>query len=180
MCDKGTPIPPAVRRAAQRIRLAAFDVDGVMTDGRLFLAEDGSEYRCFHVRDGLGLTMLSDSDCQIAVITARSSRAVAERMRSLGIVHVYQGEQDKEAVMQRLLNRLDLDWAQACYTGDDLIDLAVMRRVGLSIAVADADPRVRQQAHWVVPQAGGCGAVRSVCELLLHPHASGPGQSEGY
>lgn len=152
---------------AARIRLAVFDVDGVLTDGRLILGESGDEYKAFHARDGQGLVMLLESGCHIAVITARSSRIVAERMASLGIEYVYQGEADKGARLARLIAELGLSARQAAYVGDDVIDLPAMIRVGLPIAVADAHAEVKQQAAWTTDRPGGQGAVREVCELIM-------------
>ena len=152
---------------AARVKLAVFDVDGVLTDGRLFLGESGNEYKAFHVRDGHGLVMLLESGCQIAVITARSSNIVAERMAALGIEYVYQGEQDKGARLTRLIAELGLSAREVAYVGDDVIDLPAMVRVGLPIAVADAHAEVKQQAAWVTRQPGGQGAAREVCELIM-------------
>lgn len=156
-----------VMARAGRIRLAVFDVDGVLTDGGLILGPGGEEYKVFHVRDGLGLVMLKESGLKAAVISARSSPVVAERMAALGIEFVFQGEADKEAAFLRLVAGLELEPQQAAYVGDDLVDLPAMRHAGFSVAVADAHPLVREHAHWVTAGNGGRGAVREVCELLL-------------
>ncbi|MCG8379396.1 MAG: HAD-IIIA family hydrolase [Proteobacteria bacterium] len=152
---------------ASNIKLAVFDVDGVLTDGRLILGENGNEYKCFNVRDGHGLVMLLESGCKIAVITARSSNIVAERMASLGIEYVYQGEKDKGARLLKLINDLGYTRDDVTYVGDDVIDLPAMTKVGLPIAVADAHPEVKSFAIWTTEQAGGQGAVREVCELIM-------------
>jgi 3-deoxy-D-manno-octulosonate 8-phosphate phosphatase (KDO 8-P phosphatase) len=152
---------------ATMIKLAVFDVDGVLTDGKLILGESGNEYKAFHVRDGHGLVMLLESGCNIAVITARSSKIVAERMSSLGIEYVYQGEKDKGARLMKLIEELGLEREQVAYVGDDVIDLPAMIKVGLPIAVADARPEVKQHADWVTEDRGGQGAVREVCELIM-------------
>lgn len=152
---------------AARIQLAIFDVDGVMTDGRLYFGNDGNEVKSFHIRDGQGIKLLLDSGVEVAVISGRRAVSVERRMADLGIRHVWLGIHDKLAVLQDLLTQLCLSADQAAYTGDDLIDLAVMRRVGLAIAVQNADPFVKQHAHWQTPSRGGRGAVREVCELLL-------------
>ena len=152
---------------ASNIKLAVFDVDGVLTDGRLILGENGNEYKCFNVRDGHGLVMLLESGCKIAVITARSSNIVAERMASLGIEYVYQGEKDKGARLLKLINDLGYTRDDVTYVGDDVIDLPAMTKVGLPIAVADAHPEVKNFAIWTTEQAGGQGAVREVCELIM-------------
>ena len=155
-----------LHRAAQ-IRLVIFDVDGVLTDGRLYLADDGNEFKAFHSRDGHGMKMLQNQGVAVAIISGRRSLAVERRMADLGIDYVYMGVQDKLVAFQDLLQRQGLDPAQVAYVGDDVIDLPVMSRVGLAIAVQDADPFVRRHAHWQTPSAGGRGAAREVCELLL-------------
>ena len=152
---------------AARIKLVIFDVDGVLTDGSLYLGDDGQEYKAFHSRDGHGMKMLRASGVEIAVITARRSQVVARRMAGLGIEHVYQGQEDKAAVFQTLLEKLGLDASQVAYVGDDVVDLPVMRRAGLAIAVQDAHSLVKRCAHWQTPSAGGHGAARDVCELIL-------------
>ncbi|MBL1142269.1 MAG: 3-deoxy-manno-octulosonate-8-phosphatase KdsC [Proteobacteria bacterium] len=157
----------ALIEKAASIKLAVFDVDGVLTDGRLILGESGNEYKAFHVRDGHGLVMLLESGCNIAVITARSSKIVAERMSSLGIKYVFQGEKDKGARLMKLIDELDLQREQVAYVGDDVIDLPAMIKVGLPIAVADARPEVKEHADWITQDCGGQGAVREVCELIM-------------
>ena len=152
---------------AANIKLAVFDVDGVLTNGQLILGESGNEYKAFHVRDGHGLVMLLETGCNIAVITARSSNIVAERMASLGIKYVYQGEKDKGARLMKLIDELGIQREQVAYTGDDVIDLPAMIKVGLPIAVADARPEVKQHADWITEERGGQGAVREVCELIM-------------
>ena len=153
---------------AEQIELAIFDVDGVLTNGSLILGENGNEYKAFHSRDGLGLVMLRDSGCHIAVISGRSSSIVSERMAALGIEYVYQGQNDKGKALEDLLDKLNIDLKATAYVGDDLIDLTAMRRVGLSIAVADAHPLVVEHAHWITREKGGYGAAREVCELIMH------------
>ena len=155
-----------LHRAAQ-IRLVIFDVDGVLTDGRLYLADDGNEFKAFHSRDGHGMKMLQNQGVAVAIISGRRSLAVERRMADLGITYVYMGVEDKLVAFQDLLQRQNLDPAQVAYVGDDVIDLPVMSRVGLAIAVQDADPFVKRHAHWQTPSPGGRGAVREVCELLL-------------
>ena len=152
---------------AVNIKLAVFDVDGVLTDGKLILGESGNEYKSFHVRDGHGLVMLLETGCKIAVITARSSNIVAERMASLGIKYVFQGEKDKGLRLLKLIEDLGLERHQVAYVGDDVIDLPAMINVGLPIAVADAHPEVKNNAAWVTENRGGQGAVREVCELIM-------------
>ena len=156
----------AVLDKAAQIKLVIFDVDGVLTDGGLILGESGDEYKIFHARDGHGLVMLRESGCQIAVITARSSKIVTERMSALGIKYVYQGQEDKGRALDDLLEKLDILATEAAYVGDDLMDLPAMARVGFSVAVADAHPVVIEMADWKTNQPGGHGAVREVCELI--------------
>lgn len=160
-------MPAAAPAGAADIRLAVFDVDGVLTDGGLLLGPGGQEFKVFHVHDGLGLVLLREAGFQVAVISSRRSAVVAERMSALGIEHVFQGESDKRAVLRELLRRLGVTPAQTAYVGDDLVDLAPMAEVGLPIAVADAHPAVRERARWVTQKAGGQGAAREVCEMLL-------------
>lgn len=163
-------LPTDIRDRAARVRLAIFDVDGVLTDGRLIYAEDGHELKAFHVHDGLGLKRLLANHVEVAVITARMSMIVTERMAELGVAHVYQGQDDKLACYEQLLHALKLKDDEVAYTGDDLPDLAVMQRVGFSIAVANAHPWVRERARWRTQLRGGEGAVREVCDLLLAAH----------
>jgi 3-deoxy-D-manno-octulosonate 8-phosphate phosphatase (KDO 8-P phosphatase) len=157
-----------IQNRAEKIELAIFDVDGVLTNGGLILGENGNEYKAFHSRDGLGLVMLRDSGCHIAVISGRTSSIVSERMAALGIESVYQGQNDKGKALEDLLNELNVDAQATAYVGDDFIDLPAMRRVGLAIAVADAHPLVIKHAHWITKEKGGHGAAREVCELIMH------------
>ena len=152
---------------AARIKLVIFDVDGVLTDGSLYLGDDGQEYKAFHSRDGHGMKMLRASGVEVAVITGRRSQVVDRRMAGLGIEHVYQGQEEKAPVFHALLEKLGLDASQVAYVGDDVVDLPVMRRAGLAIAVQDAHSLVKRCAHWQTPSAGGRGAARDVCELIL-------------
>lgn len=161
-------IPSDIRERAAKIKLAIFDVDGVLTDGRLLYAEDGRELKAFYVHDGLGLKRLRANGIEVAIITARNSPIVALRMSELGIAHVYQGQQDKYVCFEQLLHALHLRPDECAYTGDDLPDLAVMQHVGLAIAVANAHAWVRDHSHWQTRLQGGAGAAREVCDLLLY------------
>ena len=152
---------------AARIQLVIFDVDGVLTDGRLYLGNDGNEYKAFHIRDGHGIKMLLEAGLEVAVISGRRAASVERRMADLGIRHAWLGVQDKRAAFDSLLAQLGLTAEQTAFVGDDLIDLPVMTRAGLAIAVRDADPFVQRHAHWQTPSRGGRGAAREVCELLL-------------
>lgn len=155
-----------LERAAQ-IKLVIFDVDGVLTDGSLFLGDDGLEYKAFNSRDGHGMKMLQKAGVIVAIITGRTSKVVDFRMKSLGIEHVYQGQLDKRIAFAELLEKLDLSTDEVAYVGDDVVDLPVMSKVGLAIAVQDAHSMVLKHAHWQTPSCGGRGAGRDVCEMLM-------------
>ncbi len=152
---------------AKLIRLIAFDVDGIMTDGGLYYSDSGEEFKRFNSQDGHGLKMLRASGVEIALITGRTSRCVAARAENLGIAHVYQGVENKLEVMVGLLDKLKLPRDAAAYMGDDVVDLPAMLRVGLAISVPDAPQVVRDRAHYVTRRDGGQGAVREACELLM-------------
>jgi 3-deoxy-D-manno-octulosonate 8-phosphate phosphatase (KDO 8-P phosphatase) len=156
----------AVQRA-RGLRLAIFDVDGVMTDGTLFIGPQGEIAKPFNILDGHGLKMLQHAGIACAIISGRSSEAVAYRARELSIEHVVQGCADKVADFERLCTRLSVD-AQACsFLGDDLPDLAVMERCGLAVAVANAVEAVKRAAHMVTTASGGRGAVREFSDFVL-------------
>ncbi len=151
----------------QAIRLLVLDVDGVLTDGRLYFGARGEALKVFHVRDGHGIVQLRRAGIAVAVISGRRSPMVAVRCRELGIEHVHQGIGDKLAVFRRLCARLKLAPAACACIGDDLPDLPLLQAVGRSFAVADAHPDVRRLAGHVTGLPGGSGAVREVCDLLL-------------
>lgn len=151
----------------QSIRLIAFDVDGILTDGGLYLTDYGEEFKRFNSLDGHGLKMLKASGVELAIITGRTSRCVELRAKNLGITRLYQGVEDKWATMQLLLSELKLAPAAAAYMGDDVVDLPVMRRVGVSITVPNAPQIVRDHAHYLAQREGGNGAVRETCELIM-------------
>lgn len=157
---------------ARNIRIAAFDVDGVLTDGALHYADSGEESKRFNVQDGHGLRMLRDSGLTLAIITSRRSRCVEERARNLGVELLYQGVADKLAAFRELLVRCGVDAAACAYAGDDLVDLPVMRRSGLAATVPGAPVHVRRHAHFVTRSPGGEGAVREFCELILYAQGS--------
>jgi 3-deoxy-D-manno-octulosonate 8-phosphate phosphatase (KDO 8-P phosphatase) len=152
---------------ARRIRLLIFDVDGVLTDGSLFIGDDGQEYKAFNSLDGHGIKMLLGHGIEIAIITGRTSKVVEHRMKNLGITRVYQGQHDKLQAYRDLSEELGIADEEIAYVGDDVVDLPVMRRVGLAIAVQDAHPLVRKHSHWQTPSPGGRGAARDVCEMLM-------------
>jgi len=152
---------------AKKIELVIFDVDGVMTNGGLFFDNDGREYKMFNSRDGHGMRMLCEGGINAAVITGRRSELVDYRMKDLGVTLVYQGYRDKVPAYEALMQRCGLSSDQVAYVGDDVVDLPIMTRVGFAIAVQDAHPYVKKHAHWITQNAGGSGAVRDVCELML-------------
>ncbi len=149
------------------IRLLVLDVDGVLTDGRLYFGVRGEALKAFHVRDGVGLKQLQRAGCTVAVISGRRSRMVAARCRELGVRHVLQGVGDKLAALTRLCARLKLTPAACACVGDDLPDVPLMQAAALSFAVADAHQSARRAADVVTRLPGGCGAVREVCDHLL-------------
>ncbi|MBA3582615.1 MAG: HAD hydrolase family protein [Gammaproteobacteria bacterium] len=152
---------------AQLIKVAIFDVDGVLTDGSLILGDDGQQYKSFNAQDGQGLKLLQAANIEVGVITARQSTVVRRRMQELGIRHVYQGQQDKRETFNALLNRLGVTAEQVAYTGDDLPDLPLLRRAGLACTVANGTDIVKQHVHFIAPRAGGNGGVRDICEFIL-------------
>ncbi|EIC22217.1 3-deoxy-manno-octulosonate-8-phosphatase KdsC [Thiorhodovibrio frisius] len=156
----------AIERA-KAIRVVIFDVDGVLTDGRLIIGDDGQEYKAFHSRDGHGMAMLQQTGVSLAVITGRQSQVVRLRMESLGVRHVYQGRRDKTPAYEELKARLELADSAFAYVGDDVIDLPILSQVGLGVAVADAHPLVKAHCHWQTENPGGRGAAREVCEFIM-------------
>ena len=152
---------------AQGIRLIAFDVDGILTDGGLYLSDSGEEFKRFNSLDGHGLKMLKASGVELAIITGRASRCVELRAHNLGITYLYQGVSDKLGAMQKLLAQLRLPPSAVAFMGDDVVDLPVMRHVGMALSVPDAPQVVRDRAHYVTRLGGGNGAVREACELLM-------------
>ena len=165
---------------AKNIKVVIFDVDGVLTDGSLFIGDDGQEYKAFNSRDGHGMKMLQKTGVEIAIITGRTSEVVKHRIKDLGIKIVYQGQHDKTLAFNDLLNSRQLSPAECAYVGDDVVDLPVMSQVGLAIAVQDAHPMVKKHAHWLTPSAGGRGAGRDVCEMIMEARGSLQAELESY
>ena len=159
--------PRQLHTSAARIRLLVLDVDGVLTDGRLYYAADGHELKAFHVRDGYGIQQVLAAGVAVAVISGRPSLAAAARLAELQVTHVYLGRNDKRVVLEELLIRLNVTADCVACVGDDVTDLDIMGMAGLGITVADAHPDVLRQADWTTHAAGGRGAVREVCDLLL-------------
>lgn len=157
----------ALESKARQVRLAVFDVDGVMTDGRLFLDDAGNETKTFHTLDGLGIRMLADSGVKVAILTGRRSRCVERRAAELRIELLWQGVEDKRAGFAEILAATGIAAHEASYMGDDLVDLPVLRRSGLALSVPGAPELVRRHADYVTRAHGGHGAVREACELIM-------------
>ncbi len=157
----------SVVEKAKKLKLLILDVDGVLTDGKLFFDNDGNEYKSFHAQDGHGIKMLRQTGVEVAVISGRKSKSVALRMKNLGVEHVYQGHENKIAAFNELIELMGITPEQAAHVGDDVIDLPVMVRVGLAIAVNDANFAVKQYADWCTTLPGGQGAVREVCDFIM-------------
>lgn len=157
----------ALQQRAAGIRLACFDVDGTLTDGRLFFDAHGNELKAFHVHDGQGLRLLEDAGIAVALITARRSAIVQARARELRLSHVYDGVADKLARLKQVCADGGITLSQVAYMGDDLPDLACLQSVGLSACPGDALPAIRERAHWTSDFPGGGGAARQLCDLLL-------------
>jgi len=152
---------------AKAIRLAIFDVDGILTDGGLHYSDSGEETKIFDVRDGHGMKMLQATGVALAIITSRTSRCVARRAENLGIDLVYQGVENKVSAFQALAANLDLDPIACAYMGDDWVDLPVLIRCGLALSVPEAPAVVRERVHYVTRANGGRGAAREACELIM-------------
>ncbi len=152
---------------ATRIKLVAFDIDGVMTDGGLHYTDDGGELKTFNVQDGLGLKFMQRAGIELAIVTGRTSGVVAARAADLGIEHVFQGVANKRVAVAGLLEKLGLHWHECAFMGDDVIDLPAMTLCGLAIAPANARPIVKESAHLITDASGGRGAVREAIEFML-------------
>jgi 3-deoxy-D-manno-octulosonate 8-phosphate phosphatase (KDO 8-P phosphatase) len=149
------------------LKLMAFDVDGVLTDGRLYYTDSGTEIKAFHTADGQGIKMLIDAGIKIALITARRSDLVERRARDLGVHFCFQGVEAKLGAFTEVLSELKLDAAQAGYIGDDLLDLPILSRAGFAATVPDAVADVRSRCHYVTALRGGAGAGRELCDMIL-------------
>lgn len=171
---------PTPEERARQVRLAAFDVDGVMTDGTVWIDDAGHETKGFSILDGLGLKMLAGSGVLVAIITGRRSKVVELRAAELGIRLLRQGVDDKLGAFAELLSELGLEPAEASYMGDDLPDLPVLRRCGLAISVPGAPELVRRHAHVVTSVPGGRGAVREACEFILAAQGRLDAAREGF
>ena len=159
--------PAATHNRLAELRLVAFDVDGVFTDGRFYLSDDGVESKAFNTQDGFGIRRLVDAGFEVAVISGRRSAAAAKRMAELGVQHVFLGTADKVAAFDKLIASLEIDVMECAYAGDDIPDLALLGKVGYSIAVANAVEEVRDFCDYTTMAPGGHGAVREICDLVL-------------
>lgn len=161
-----------IRAINADVKLVCFDVDGVFTDGRFYLSDEGIESKSFNTQDGYGVRQLLDAGLAVAIISGRRSVAVDKRMTELGVPHVIQGCKDKVAAFNEVINSLDIAVNQTVYVGDDIPDLPLLRHAGFGIAVANAVPRVKVECDHVTTASGGAGAVREICELVLAKIAS--------
>lgn len=152
---------------ATRIKLLAFDIDGVLTDGRLYYGDKGEVFKVFNVHDGFGIKLAKLSGIEVAIISSRKSEMVAARAADLGITHVYQGVPNKRTLLAGLLEKVGFGWPGVAFMGDDLVDLPAMLRSGMAIAPANAHPQVKERAHYVTQACGGEGAVREAIEYIL-------------
>lgn len=167
-----TPIAhPAVAcdviERAKHIRLLVLDVDGVLSDGRLFFSNSGEEIKAFHSLDGHGIKMLQRSGVDVAIITGRTSHIVEQRAHNLGVKYLLQGREDKLNALTELLEQRPTDYAQIAHMGDDYPDIPLIRRVGLGLTTANAHYAVQQYSHWQSQANGGEGAVREACDLIM-------------
>lgn len=160
-------LPEGLRERAAGIRLACFDVDGTLTDGRIVFDEEGRESKAFHVHDGLGLRLLEEHDIRVVLVTARQSKVAAARARELRLSGMHEAVKDKHALLLELCRQHGIAPQAASMMGDDLVDLAALRAAGLAVAPADAHPWLRDQVHWRTHARAGAGAVRELCDLLL-------------
>ncbi|MDI6801143.1 MAG: 3-deoxy-manno-octulosonate-8-phosphatase KdsC [Thermodesulfovibrionales bacterium] len=156
-----------IAEIAKNIKLLVLDVDGVLTDGSIILDNEGNEVKAFHVRDGHGIKMLAKAGIEVAIITGRHSKVVERRAHELGITEVYQRCHIKSVAYEHLMEKLGISDREVAYIGDDIVDIPIFKRVGLSAAVADATEETKAEAMLVTKNRGGRGAAREVCELIL-------------
>ena len=160
-------VPDGILHRLRNVRLLGLDVDGVLTDGRLYYGPDQAEFKAFHVQDGSAMKRLLSFGVPIAIVTGRTSEAVARRTSELGVPYVFAGVADKLATLEELADRSGVALDDMAYVGDDLADLAVFGRVGVSVGVPNAHPEVIRRADYVTSNAGGFGAVREICDLVI-------------
>lgn len=156
-----------IKAIAKNIKLLILDVDGVLTDGSIILDNKGNEFKAFHVRDGHGIKMLVKAGLQVAIITGRQSEVVERRAQELGIKEVYQGRRRKIETLGKIIGKFGLKESEVAYIGDDIVDIPIFKKVGLPIAVADADDEAKEYAVVVTKNRGGRGAVREVSDFIL-------------
>ena len=168
MSDLNVEVSAEVLNRAKKIKLVIFDVDGVMTDGGLTIGDDGQEYKTFNTQDGLGMKLLKNSGVQMAIITGRTSNVVKQRSESTGVAHFYQGVDDKLVAYNDLIAKLNIAADCAAFMGDDVVDMPPMLRCGLAVTVPAAPLAVKNRAHYITQKQGGHGAVRELCELIMH------------
>ncbi|MCL4456592.1 MAG: 3-deoxy-manno-octulosonate-8-phosphatase KdsC [Nitrospirae bacterium] len=164
---QGTKSKKQIAAIAKNIKLLILDVDGVLTDGRIILDNEGNEFKAFNVRDGHGIKMLEKAGIKTAIITGRHSKVVERRAHELGITEVYQRCHIKSVAYEHLIEKMGLTDRETAYVGDDIVDIPLFMRVGLSVAVADAIEEAKAEAMLVTKNRGGMGAVREVCDLIL-------------
>ncbi len=165
-------ISEEIAQKAQKIKLLILDVDGVLTNNMLIYSEDGQEHKAFHTRDGHGMVLLQKSQVDIGIITGRKSQLVTNRMNDLKVQHVYQGVPDKLPTFLKLVDKLNLSLDEIAYIGDDILDLPILIRIGLSVTPADGDDEVKSRVDYVSPFKGGKGCVREVCEIIMRSQNS--------
>ena len=165
---------PTLRSKAKKIKLLLLDVDGVLTDGRIILDNQGNELKAFHVRDGHGIKLAQRAGIVIGIITGRKAEVVSVRARELGIGEVHQGALEKIGVYEALLEKYGLRDDEAAFIGDDIVDVGILKRVGFAVTVADCDPAVKPYADMITQAKGGRGAVREVINLLLASQGKKP------
>jgi 3-deoxy-D-manno-octulosonate 8-phosphate phosphatase (KDO 8-P phosphatase) len=178
--DTGGTNMSSLEQTAAKLRLLVLDVDGVLTDGRIYYGNDGEEIKAFNIKDGLGIKLLQRASVKVAIITGRQSEIVARRARELGISEVIQGREDKRQALLELCSSNNLSLDDCAYMGDDLPDLAAIRSAGLGMTVADASRAVREAADWCSSLQGGCGAVREACEFILAARGEWSSLEQGF
>jgi 3-deoxy-D-manno-octulosonate 8-phosphate phosphatase (KDO 8-P phosphatase) len=156
-----------ILKTSEKIKLLVCDVDGVFSDGRIYLGNDGEELKAFHTKDGLGIKSLGNSGVDVAIITGRTSAIVKNRMTALNVKHIIQGQENKLPALIELAKELNLALTQIAYIGDDVPDIACIKAVGLGIAVQDAHPLTLRAADYITFTRGGFGAVRETCDLIM-------------
>lgn len=169
-----------VLEKAKLVKLLIMDVDGVLTDGRIYITAQGEEIKGFHTLDGHGLKMLQQTGVQLAIITGREAKSVQIRAENLGIDFYHAGVRDKRQVFLELLMLTNFDASQCAYIGDDVVDLPVMTQVGLAVAVPDAHQLVKEHAHYITKAGAGFGAVRELCETIMHAQRTLESALHGY